>query len=185
MPPEIIDTKIDGVRLIKPRAFGDDRGFFLESFRAEFYLPLTGGKAFVQDNHSRSGKGVLRGLHYQLKHPQGKLMYVVRGRILDVAVDIRRGSTTFGQWVAFEISDSNHYQMYMPPGIAHGFQVLSETADVTYKCTDYYYGDDQYGIAWNDPQIGIDWDTADPVLSERDNVWSMLKDIPKDRLPKI
>jgi dTDP-4-dehydrorhamnose 3,5-epimerase len=184
MAVEIVRSEIDGVCLVKPRVFDDDRGFFLETFRDESYLELTGGRPFVQDNHSRSTRDVLRGLHYQLKHPQGKLMYVVRGGILDVAVDIRRGSPTFGHWAAFEISDLNHYQVYMPPGIAHGFRVLSQTADVTYKCTDYYHGGDQYGIAWNDPELEIDWGLSNPILSDRDRGWKTLENTPMDRLPE-
>lgn len=185
MPLTTHPTGIPGVTLIEPRVFGDDRGFFLETHRASLYADLTGGAPFVQDNLSRSDTGVLRGLHYQRHHPQGKLVYVVRGRILDVVADIRRGSPTFGQWETFELSDANHLQLYIAPGLAHGFQVLDGAADVMYKCTDYYHGDDQCGILWNDPELHIDWGVTDPVLSPQDQRWPTLSSVPKERLPEF
>lgn len=163
---------IPEVLLIEPKLFGDTRGFFYESFNQKSFNEVTGlDLPFVQDNHSRSARGVLRGLHYQLPpHAQGKLVRVVRGAVFDVAVDIRKSSPTFGQWVGMELSEENHRQLWVPPGFAHGFVVLSESADVLYKTTDYYDPSHEHSIAWNDPTIGIDWPhvgTA-PLLSERD-----------------
>ncbi len=156
------------IKLIEPDVHGDGRGFFIETWQQERYADAGIPGGLVQDNHSRSGRGVLRGLHYQLEHPQGKLIRVACGRVLDVAVDVRRGSPRFGQYVAVELSDENHNQVYIPPGFAHGFCVLSETADFIYKCTDYYRPDDEYGIAWDDPDIGIDWPSLEFQLSDRD-----------------
>ena len=154
-----IPTAIPDVMLIEPQVFGDARGFFFESFNQQVFNQATGTQfQFVQDNHSRSGRGVLRGLHYQLPpHAQGKLVRVVRGRVWDVAVDIRRGAPTCGQWVGVELSEDNHQQLWIPPGFAHGFCVLSETADFLYKTTDYYNPSFERGIAWNDPQLAIAW----------------------------
>ena len=165
---EIIKTPLQGVVLIKPKCFGDSRGFFLETFSAQRYADAGIEQSFVQDNHSRSQKGVLRGLHYQLNYPQGKLVSVSRGKVYDVAVDIRVGSPTFGQWYGAVLSDENHQQLYIPPKFAHGFVVLSEIADFTYKCTDYYHPDDEKGLLWNDPDIGVDWQCENPQLSEKD-----------------
>jgi dTDP-4-dehydrorhamnose 3,5-epimerase len=164
----IAPMRLPEVLLIEPDVFGDDRGFFLESWHRAKYAALGLDVDFVQDNHSRSGKGVLRGLHYQLERPQGKLVRVVSGAVFDVAVDIRKGSPTFGQWVGTELSQDNHHQLYVPPGFAHGFCVLSDSADFLYKCTDYYAPDDEYGISWNDPAIGIVWPGENFVLSDRD-----------------
>jgi dTDP-4-dehydrorhamnose 3,5-epimerase len=164
----VIETPIVGVKIIEPRCFGDARGFFLETFSAQRYRDAGIDAVFVQDNHSRSSKGVLRGLHYQLHHPQGKLVSVIRGEVLDIAVDIRVGSPTFGQWYSVLLNDENHRQMYVPPGLAHGFVVLSETVDFVYKCTDYYYPEDEKGLLWNDPAIGVDWQIDQPLLSEKD-----------------
>lgn len=152
-------TAIPDVMVIEPKVFGDPRGFFFESFNQQAFNQATGTNyQFVQDNHSRSSRGVLRGLHYQLPpHAQGKLVRVVRGTVWDVAVDIRRGSPTFGQWVGEELSEDNHKQLWIPPGFAHGFCVLSETADFLYKTTDYYNPTFEHGIAWNDPELGIQW----------------------------
>lgn len=163
--------KIPDVILIKPKPFKDDRGFFLESYKASVFKDGGISDTFVQDNHSRSSQGILRGLHYQ-KEPKAhsKLVSVVRGEILDVAVDIRKGSPTYGQWVSAVLSEDNHHQLFVPLGFAHGFYVLSKTADVTYKISSEYAGDHDRGIAWNDPTIGIDWGTASPILSERDKV---------------
>lgn len=158
------------VLLLEPKVFGDARGFFFESWNARTFRELTGLDVdFVQDNHSRSARGVLRGLHYQLQQPQGKLLRVVRGRVFDVAVDLRRDSPRFGRWVGVELSEDNHRQLWVPPGFAHGFLVLSESADFLYKTTDYYAPAHERCIAWNDPQIGIDWPLQGaPVLSAKD-----------------
>lgn len=162
-------TSLPGVLLLEPRVFRDDRGFFLETFSAP-KLESTGiPSEFVQDNHSRSTRGVLRGLHYQLKLPQGKLVHVTRGRIFDVAVDIRRGSPTFGKWFGTELDDENLLSMWIPGGFAHGFCTLSDVADVTYKCTAPYDAADDRGIAWNDSTIGIDWPIDTPLTSPKDS----------------
>lgn len=178
-------TPLPGVLLIEPKVFGDARGFFLETFQEERYQQAGITLPFVQDNHSRSARGVLRGLHYQLHHPQGKLVRVAQGEIFDVALDIRQGSPTFGQWFGSVLNDTNHHQMYVPPGFAHGFCVLSEVADFLYKCTDYYHPEDEGGILWNDPGIGIDWPIAAPLLSAKDRSNPRLTQIAADRLPRI
>jgi len=166
---QVFDTAIPDVKLIEPKVFGDDRGFFLESFQAERYAQQAGiTLAFVQDNHSRSARNVLRGLHFQRSKPQGKLVRVVRGEVLDVAVDIRRGSPTFGNVVSETLSEENKRQLWIPPGLAHGFVVLSETADFEYKCTDYYDPSDEGSLIWNDPDLNIDWRVSDPILSAKD-----------------
>ena len=158
-------TSIPEVILIEPRVFGDARGFFFESFNQRAFSEATGVTLpFVQDNHSRSARGVLRGLHYQIQQPQGKLVRVVRGAVYDVAVDMRRSSATFGKWVGFELSEDNHRQLWVPPGFAHGFVVLSETADFLYKTTDYYAPQYERSVAWNDPEIGIAWPFSGEVL---------------------
>ena len=163
---------IPEVVLIEPRVFGDSRGFFLESFKQELFNQATGTQHdFIQDNHSRSSKGVLRGLHYQLNpHAQGKLVRVITGAVFDVAVDIRRSSPTFGRWVGAELTAENHHQLWIPPGFAHGFVVLSDTADFVYKTTAYYAPETDRGILWNDPDIGIEWPQLDIQfsLSEKD-----------------
>jgi dTDP-4-dehydrorhamnose 3,5-epimerase len=165
----IIKTKLNGCLIIEPKVFGDERGFFLESFHQQRYEQQTGiTHAFVQDNHSRSAKGVLRGLHFQKTRPQGKLVRVVRGEVFDVAVDIRPHSATFGQWEAVILSEENKRQFWVPPGFAHGFQVLSDFADFEYKCTDYYFPEDEGSLAWNDPQLAIDWPIQTPLLSAKD-----------------
>ncbi|HXH03637.1 MAG TPA: dTDP-4-dehydrorhamnose 3,5-epimerase [Candidatus Competibacteraceae bacterium] len=163
----IIETELPGVLLLEPRVFGDQRGFFLETYRHNL-LREAGVPDFVQDNHSRSRRGVLRGLHYQLVQPQGKLVRVARGRVFDVAVDVRRGSPSFGRWVGVELDDLAHRQLYIPPGFAHGFVVLSEEADFIYKCTDYYHPQSERGVAWNDPDIGIAWPLTEVSLSDKD-----------------
>ena len=170
---------IPDVKLITPRAFGDDRGFFLESFNARVFAEAGLPTEWLQDNHSRSVRGVLRGLHYQLVEPQGKLVRVTRGAVFDVAVDVRRSSPTFGRWVGVELSEENHRQLWVPAGMAHGFLVLSETADFMYKTTDYYAPEHERSIAWNDPSIGIEWPLAAhgidaPQLSEKDRVGQLL-----------
>ncbi|MBX5480944.1 MAG: dTDP-4-dehydrorhamnose 3,5-epimerase [Myxococcaceae bacterium] len=174
-------TRIPEVWIVEPKVFGDARGLFLETFQAERYASFGITGPFVQDNLSRSVKGTLRGLHFQEPRPQGKLVYVVRGAVLDVAVDIRRGSPTFGQWVAVELSEENHRQLWVPPGFAHGFCVLSDSADFAYKCTDYYQPQFDAGIRWDDPDLGIDWPVRDPIISEKDSKLPRLKDAP--RLP--
>ena len=167
---KVTQTAIPEVLILEPKVFGDSRGFFLESFNARTFREVTGLDVdFVQDNHSRSGRGVLRGLHYQLQQPQGKLVRVVRGAVYDVAVDVRRNSPTFGQWVGAELSEDNNRQFWVPPGFAHGFVVLSESADFLYKTTDYYAPQHERCIMWNDPAIGIDWHfDGEPLLSAKD-----------------
>jgi dTDP-4-dehydrorhamnose 3,5-epimerase len=174
----IIATSIPDVLIIEPRVFGDERGFFLESFNARRFTELTGiNREFVQDNHSRSQQKVLRGLHYQVRQPQAKLVRVTAGEVFDVAVDIRRSSPTFGQWAGAILSGQNHRQMWVPEGFAHGFVVLSETADFLYKTTDYYAPEHERCIVWNDPEIGIEWPFDwEPVLSAKDRVGSRLAD---------
>ncbi|WP_439112644.1 dTDP-4-dehydrorhamnose 3,5-epimerase [Hydrogenophaga sp.] len=170
MPYTATPTAIPDVLILEPKVFGDSRGFFFESFNAQNFAQATGlAVDFVQDNHSRSAQGVLRGLHYQLQQPQGKLVRVVRGAVFDVAVDIRRSSPTFGQWVGVELSEDNHKQLWVPAGFAHGFLVLSESADFLYKTTDYYAPAHERCIVWNDPAIGIEWPAGlVPNLSEKD-----------------
>jgi len=180
---KVIQTSLPGVLLIEPKVFGDQRGFFLETFHSERYAEAGMTLPFVQDNHSRSRSGVLRGLHFQIHHPQGKLVQVMRGEVFDVAVDIRPGSPFFGKWYATVLSAENHRQLYVPPGFAHGFCVLSEFADFTYKCTDYYHPEDEGGVSWQDPAIGIDWPIADPILSDKDKKNPLLHEIPADGLP--
>jgi dTDP-4-dehydrorhamnose 3,5-epimerase len=165
----VIKTKLDGCVIIEPKVFGDERGFFLETFQAERYTSQAGiTLPFVQDNHSRSSKSVLRGLHFQKTKPQGKLVRVVRGQVYDVAVDIRKGSPTYGQWEGLILSEENKTQLWVPPGFAHGFVVLSDTADFEYKCTDYYDPSDEGSILWNDPDLDISWPVESPVLSNKD-----------------
>ena len=174
---DFIPTKIPDVILIKPKAFGDERGFFFESYRENKFIEAGISAKFVQENNSSSQKGVLRGLHYQIKQSQAKLLRVVAGEILDVAVDIRRGSPTFGQWVGIILSEKNKYQLWIPSDFAHGFYVLSEQAQVTYKVTDYYAPEWERTILWNDPQIGIDWQiSTEPILSQKDADGKLLKD---------
>lgn len=168
----VIPTKIPDLLIIEPRVFGDARGFFYESFNAHAFGAATGLTVqFVQDNHSRSSKGVLRGLHYQIQQAQGKLVRCTRGAVYDVAVDLRKSSPTFGQWEGVELNDSNHRQFWIPPGFGHGFLVLSDSADFLYKTTDYYAPAHERSIAWNDPSIGIAWpDLAVPFqLSAKDS----------------
>lgn len=167
---QIIPTAIPDVLIIEPKVFGDARGFFFESFNERAFREATGlAVNFVQDNHSRSARGVLRGLHYQVRQPQGKLVRVVRGSVFDVAVDLRRSSATFGRWVGTELSEDNKRQMWVPPGFAHGFLVTSESADFLYKTTDYYAPEHERCLAWNDPAIGIGWPLeAEPRLSAKD-----------------
>jgi len=167
---KVIPTEIPDVLILEPKVFGDERGFFMESFNQREWEEATGlKKTFVQDNHSRSAKGVLRGLHYQIKHPQGKLVRVVAGEVFDVAVDLRKSSPTFGQWVGERLSAENKRQMWIPEGFAHGFLVLSESTDFLYKTTDYYYPEHERCIRWDEPRLAIVWPGSEtPVLSAKD-----------------
>lgn len=165
---EFIATDLPGVIVVEPRVFRDDRGFFLETYRADRYREGGIDATFVQDNHSRSARGTLRGLHAQWEHPQGKLLRVIEGEIFDVAVDIRRGSPTFGKWVGVTLSAENFRQIYVPVGFAHGFCVTSDVAQVEYKCTDIYDPEHEIRVLWSDPEIGIEWPIADPLLSPKD-----------------
>ncbi|MFT6417504.1 MAG: dTDP-4-dehydrorhamnose 3,5-epimerase [Candidatus Azotimanducaceae bacterium] len=166
---KVIETKLEDCVIIEPKVFGDKRGFFLETFQAERYAAEAGiTLSFVQDNHSRSSKGVLRGLHFQKNKPQGKLVRAVKGEVYDVAVDMREGSATFGRWEAVILSEENKIQFWVPPGFAHGFLVLSETADFEYKCTDYYDPLDEGSILWSDPDLNITWPITNPSLSDKD-----------------
>ena len=175
---KISHSKLKGCVIIEPRVFGDDRGFFLETFQAVRYKQEAGiDLPFVQDNHSRSARGVLRGLHFQKTKPQGKLVRVVRGEVYDVAVDIRKGSATFGEWEGVILSEDNKKQFWVPPGFAHGFVVLSDTADFEYKCTDYYDPSDEGSILWSDPDLNIPWPIANPVLSTKDESAKRLVDL--------
>ncbi len=174
---KVITTGIPGVLLITPKVFGDSRGFFLETFHASRYAEAGIPEPFVQDNHSRSAKGVLRGLHFQKQYPQGKLVSVTHGVVFDVAVDIRKDSPSYGQWVGITLSAEEHQQFYIPPGFAHGFCVMSEFADFHYKCTDYYHPEDEGCIRWDDPDIGIEWPISNPTLSNKDVNAPCLKDL--------
>jgi dTDP-4-dehydrorhamnose 3,5-epimerase len=176
----IIQTSLRDCVIIEPKVFGDERGFFLETFQARRYADIAGiDLPFVQDNNSRSSKGVLRGLHFQKTKPQGKLVRVVSGEVYDVAVDIREGSETFGRWHGVILSEQNKRQFWVPPGFAHGFVVLSEIADFEYKCTDYYDPSDEGSIFWNDPDLNIDWPIKNPVVSEKDAAAQKLANIKK------
>lgn len=176
---KIINTSIPEVKIIEPKVFGDERGFFLETFQAKKYQTIIGENLnFVQDNHSRSSKGVLRGLHFQKTKPQGKLVRVVTGEVFDVAVDIRKGSPSFGKWEGVLLSGDNKRQFWVPPGFAHGFVVLSDVADFEYKCTDFYDPNDEGAIKWDDPDIAIDWPfDFEPSLSAKDELAGFLKDL--------
>lgn len=154
---KVIDTRIPDVKIIEPQVWGDERGFFMETYRASIMDELTGGKPFVQDNHSKSAQGTLRGLHYQVQYTQGKLVRVVQGAVFDVAVDMRRNSPSFGQWVGEILSAENKRQLWVPEGFAHGFYVISDNAEFVYKCTDYYAPEHERSLKWNDPTVGIDW----------------------------
>ena len=174
---KITETKLDGVLIIEPMVFGDLRGFFKETFQSERYREAGIEYTFVQDNYSRSQKGVLRGLHFQITKPQGKLVSCPKGAVFDVAVDIDPNSITYGQYVGVELTEENHKQLWVPPGYAHGFCVLSETADFQYKCTDYYDPSDEGGVIWNDPDVAIEWPIADPSLSNKDAILPTLAEL--------
>jgi dTDP-4-dehydrorhamnose 3,5-epimerase len=165
---QVTETKLAGVLIIEPKVFGDQRGFFKETFQLERYKEAGIDLPFVQDNHSRSQKGVLRGLHLQKTRPQGKLVSCSAGAVFDVAVDVNSESPTFGQYVGLELSADNHKQLWIPPGYAHGFCVLTEIADFQYKCTDLYFPEDEGGLIWNDPDVDIDWPVVNPLLSDKD-----------------
>ena len=180
-----IDTEIPDVFLVEPEVHGDHRGFFMESYHRDRFSELGIQHEFVQDNHSRSRAGVLRGLHYQLGRPQAKLVRATRGRVFDVVVDLRRGSPTFSRWVGTELSEENRMMLFSPPGFGHGFLVLSDIAEFQYKCSDFYAPEEEHGIRWDDPSIGIDWPLADALLSEKDAAASRLAEIPPERLPQF
>jgi len=180
---KVTETNLPGVLIIEPQVFQDARGFFLETFSASRYEAAGVVGPFVQDNHSRSLKGTVRGLHLQVRHPQGKLMRAVSGSMLDVAVDVRVGSPTFGKWTSAVLSGENFKQLYVPPGFAHGFAVLSDVVDVEYKCTAYYDPGDELSVLWNDPAVDVEWSVTEPTLSDRDRRARPLHDL-LDRLPK-
>ena len=176
---KFIKTFIEGVFIIEPTVFGDERGYFMETYHANEFKEAGLDMAFVQDNHSKSRKGVLRGLHFQYTEPQGKLVRVIKGEVFDVAVDLRRDSPTYGKWEGVKLSEENKKQFYVPEGFAHGFLVLSDEAEFIYKCTNFYNADDEGGIVWNDPDIGIEWpidDIKEVILSEKDKELKTLKD---------
>lgn len=177
---KVIDTKIPDVKLLEPQVFGDDRGFFMETFRDEWFRDNVADRTFVQENHSKSIKGVLRGLHYQTENTQGKLVRVVSGAVFDVAVDMREGSPTFGQWVGEILSAENKRQLWVPEGFAHGFYVLTDEAEFTYKCTDYYNPKAEHSLIWNDETVGIEWPLeGEPSLSAKDLAGKVLAEAVK------
>ena len=177
-----IPTELAGVLVIEPQVFADARGFFFESYNAQRYAKAGIACGFVQDNHSRSTRNTIRGLHYQFRRPQAKLLRVVRGSVFDVVADIRRGSPTFGRWVGIELSAENKRQIFVPAGLAHGFCVTSDDAEVEYKCSDFYVPDDQHGVLWSDRTIGIAWPVREPILSHRDRAYPPLT-VDRDDLP--
>ena len=185
MALQVIPQEIPEVKLVIPQVFGDSRGFFQETFKAGAYRDAGIEADFVQDNWSRSVRGTLRGLHYQLPNPQDKLVWVIRGEIYDIAVDVRRGSPTFGKWVSAVLSDTNHHQFFIPAGFAHGFCVLSDEADFMYKCSRYYSPKDEKGILWSDSALGIPWPVERPILSARDMALRPLGTMADDELPEI
>jgi len=179
---KFIDTKIADVKIVEVNIFGDERGFFMETFRADEFVKATGAKAFVQDNHSKSARGILRGLHYQQQQTQGKLVRVTAGEVYDVAVDMRESSPTFGQTVGVVLSADNKRQLWVPEGFAHGFYVMSESAEFVYKCTDYYHPESEVSVRWNDKELSIDWPLTNneiPQLSDKDSSAFSFKDAPK------
>ena len=181
---KFIETSLPGCVVIEPQVFGDSRGFFYESYNEAKYREAGIDRRFVQSNVSRSARGVLRGLHYQWPHPQGKLVSVLEGEVYDVAVDIRRGSPTFGQWAGVMLTAENHRHFWIPEGFAHGFCVVSEFATFSYQCTDLYDAKADGGVRWNDPAIGIDWPISSPLLSDKDSKAPLLADLAQDRLPE-
>ena len=185
MALKVIETALPGVVIIEPQVFGDARGYFVETWNQDAYRQAGLDLTFVQDNLSSSARGVLRGLHYQLPNGQGKLVSCVQGEVFDVAVDLRRGSPTFGRWVGVTLTPENARRFYVPPDFAHGFQVVSETALFTYKCTDIYNKVAEGSVRWDDPAIGINWPVADPTLSDKDQTAPLLADVPEHRLPRF
>ncbi|MDQ3033991.1 MAG: dTDP-4-dehydrorhamnose 3,5-epimerase [Myxococcota bacterium] len=181
---KITETRLPGVLMIEPKVFGDARGFFLETFAVKRYEEAGIRGPFVQDNMSKSAKGIVRGLHLQSPAAQGKLVWVVAGAVLDVAVDVRVGSPTFGAHVAIELSEDDKRQLWIPPGFAHGFCVTSESAIFAYKCTEYYAPENEVGVAWNDPDLGIEWPVLEPVISGKDRAHPRLKDVDPAKLPR-
>ena len=181
----IEDSKISGIKIITPKIYKDDRGYFFESFNANDFKKLGLPIKYLQENQAYSKKGTIRGLHYQLKYPQGKLVRVIQGEVFDVAVDIRRGSPTFGKYDGLHISDKNNKIMYIPEGFAHGYVVLSETAIFQYKCTEIYHPEDEYGLLWNDKDLKIQWPVINPILSNKDKSLPSLQFVNKKYLPKI
>jgi len=182
---KFIETALPGCIVIEPQVFGDSRGFFYESYNEAKYHEAGIDRRFVQSNVSRSARGVLRGLHYQWPHPQGKLVSVLEGEVYDVAVDIRRGSPNFGQWAGVMLTAENHRHFWIPEGFAHGFCVVSEYATFSYQCTDLYNAQADGGVRWNDPAIGVDWPISEPLLSDKDTKAPLLADIAEDRLPEF
>lgn len=182
---KVTATALAGVLLVEPRVFGDARGWFVETWSAERYAAAGIGGPFVQDNLSRSARGTLRGLHLQHPHAQGKLVSCPLGSVLDVAVDVRPGSRTFGRWIAEELSDENHRQLWIPPGFAHGFQVTSEVALFSYKCTDRYHPEHELGVRFDDPDVGVTWPLPEPLVSAKDRALPLLRDIDRVRLPPV
>lgn len=182
---KFIETALPGCIVIEPQVFGDSRGYFYESYNRSKFNALGINVDFVQSNVSRSARGVLRGLHYQWPHPQGKLVSVLEGEVYDVAVDIRRGSPTFGQWIGVMLTAENHRHFWIPEGFAHGFCVVSEYATFSYQCTDLYNAQADGGVRWNDPAIGVDWPISEPLLSDKDTKAPLLADIAEDRLPEF
>lgn len=180
---KIIETKIEGLLIFEPRVFGDERGFFTETFRQSWLSEAGISCEFVQDNWSRSAEGTLRGLHYQLHKPQAKLVMVTRGEVLDIAVDIRRSSSTFGKYEAILLSEENKRMVFIPEGFAHGFFVKSKTADFMYKCSNYYDPESERSLHWSEPTLGIDWGAENPLVSQKDADAPYLKDIPESDLP--
>ena len=175
---KVTESGIKGVYTIEPDVYKDDRGFFMETFHIERYRKLLGiNLDFVQDNISRSSKNVLRGMHFQKNYPQGKIVSASRGEILDVVVDLRKDSPTYGTWESFRLSEKNKLQVWIPPGFAHGFLVMSDSADIDYKCTEYYHPEDELCLMWNDPEVAIDWTINDPILTEKDKKGLSLKDL--------
>ena len=181
----IKETNIPGVLILEPKVFTDDRGYFLETWNSMRYEQAGIPGPFVQDNISFSTKGILRGLHFQYPQSQGKLIQVLLGEVMDIVVDIRVGSPTYGQWISEVLSESNHRQMYIPPGFAHGYCVTSEAAIFSYKCTDFYNPATEHGIIWNDPDIGIEWPVAEPILSKKDAVYPRLEEFQPENLPQF
>jgi dTDP-4-dehydrorhamnose 3,5-epimerase len=182
----VTEAVLPGVFIIEPRTFHDARGYFYETFHADRYAECGIKEKFIQDNFSSSVKNVIRGLHYQIEHAQGKLVFVTYGHVVDIIVDIRFGSPTFGKSMTIELSDQNNRQVFIPPGLAHGFCVLSDRADFLYKCTDFYYPASEFGIRWDDPDLQIAWPKIEnPILSTKDSVSPCLRDIPENQLPRF